>query len=960
MSRNLPLTIRALVVTLLSLQTAVYAVNKADNTTNLNLGASWTGGTAPGVFDVAQWTNTVSAASAATALSLGANISWGGITIANPGGDITIGTGNTLTLGYSTITGQSINMSAATQNLTIRSGLTLLSGTSQGWTVGTGRILTLSDGVFTRGAGATLNIQGGGTITTTNITNVNGIVGPWATVGTGTAMRYATVDASNNIVAYTGGTAAAAGADITDTTGTVNYDLAAGGALGAGASFNTIRYTGAAGSLTGNLSINGVLNTGTGMVSFGGAVAIGGARDLTLYAATGDITISGNITNNAGGASSLTKAGTGTVYLTGSNSYTGMTVINSGVLDVGNLANGSLGTGGLLINGNGILQGYGTFTRSFSGNVTPGANQVAGQNGGFAARGGELILNFGGNATPTAISLNGSGYIFGNDFRFGSATANNKVVVLNPIVINSNGRRAFTVTAGAGGDSAELRGVLSDGAAGFFPSGINKNGNGILQLSAANTYTGATQISAGTLSIATVANGGTASNLGASSNAAGNLLFDGGTLRYTGVTASTDRSFTITAGKTATIDVTTASTNLTITGSSTATTGAFAKTGAGTLTLTGTMLNTGTTSITGGVLDIGPMTSLGSGGLFFSNNGILQGNGTLTRTFSGNATPAAGQLAGVTGGFAARGGPLTLNLGTLIGLNTSLNIFGTNLIFGSPTADSRVELTSNINLNSATSDRTVTVNSGLGGDHAVLSGILSENAGGVSGLTKNGTGLLVLSGANTYTRSTTVNAGTLIANYTGANAAASSTGTGPVTIAASATLGGFGKVGTGSSLVTVNGRLSPGDSTLADTRDTLTISGSLTLGTAAVTQLDVGSLTDLDRVVTTGTVTLDGTVNVDFSTFASSNFASSFTLDLFDWANLIATGFTVGDGGFGDLKLLNIDLGGNTGSWDFSQFLNTGLNGGSIIWNVAVVPEPSRMLLLVAGITWMAGRRRRR
>ena len=32
----------------------------------------------------------------------------------------------------------------------------------------------------------------------------------------------------------------------------------------------------------------------------------------------------------------------------------------------------------------------------------------------------------------------------------------------------------------------------------------------------------------------------------------------------------------------------------------------------------------------GGILDIGPMTNLGSGGLFFSGNGILQGNGTLT------------------------------------------------------------------------------------------------------------------------------------------------------------------------------------------------------------------------------------------------------------------------------------------------------------------------------------------
>ncbi|SKB00647.1 PEP-CTERM protein-sorting domain-containing protein [Prosthecobacter debontii] len=932
------------------------AVNKADNTTNLNQGASWSGGTAPGVFDVAQWTSAFSATSAATPLLLGGNVTWGGITITNPGGDVLIGTGNTLTLGFSSPSGHSINMSSATQNLTIQSGLTLLSGSSQSWNIASGRTLTLSDGTFTRGTGATLNIQGTGTITTTNISNVQGIIGPWVTMGTGASIRYATVDGSNHIIAYTAGTAAATANLITDATGTVNYDLAAGGALGAGASFNTVRYIGAAASVTGDFSAKGILNAGTGALSFSGNVVIGGSRDLTLHAATGDITLTGNIANNSGGASTLTKTGANTVYLTGSNSYTGMTVINNGVLDVGNLSNGSLGSGGLLINGNGTLQGYGTFTRSFSSNVTPGTNQVAGQNGGFAARGGELILNFGGNATPSSIALNGSGYIFGNDFRFGSATADNKVVVLNPIVINSAGRRNITVISGVGGDSAELRGVLSNGGVGLSPSGITKSGTGLLILSAANTYTGVTQIAAGTLSIDSIADGGVVSNLGASSNAASNLVFDGGTLRYTGATASTDRSFTINAAKTATIEVTTAATNLTITGSTTATTGGLTKSGAGTLTLTGAMLHTGQNNITGGILDIGPMTNLGSGGLTFTNSAILQGNGTLNRTFSSNATPTAGQLSGQTGGFAARGGDLTLNLGSSIGLNTALYIFGTNFIFGSPTADSKVELTSDINLNSSNSDRVVTVNSGVGGDYAVLSGAIS---GATSGLRKEGMGLLTLTGANTYARITSVNGGTLLANYTGTVTTASSTGVGPVTVAAAGTLGGFGRVGTGSTLVTVNGRLSPGDTTLTDTRDTLTISGSLTLGSAATTQLEVASLSDHDKVVVTDTVTLDGIVNVDFTGFSSSNFSSNFTLDLFDWANLVSSGFTVGNGASGDLRFLNLDYGANVGTWDFSEFLSTGLNGGSISWNVVAVPEPTRVLFLVSGLGLVFLRRRR-
>ena len=51
------------------------------------------------------------------------------------------------------------------------------------------------------------------------------------------------------------------------------------------------------------------------------------------------------------------------------------------------------------------------------------------------------------------------------------------------------------------------------------------------------------------LSVSSLADGGAASNIGQSSNAAANLVFDGGTLRYTGASnASTDRLLTIGAG----------------------------------------------------------------------------------------------------------------------------------------------------------------------------------------------------------------------------------------------------------------------------------------------------------------------------------------------------------------------------------------------------------------------------
>ena len=71
-------------------------VFKADNTTALNVGASWTGGTAPGASDVGVWDSTVTTANT---VSLGANLSWQGLRLADPGGDVTLTGSNTLTLG---------------------------------------------------------------------------------------------------------------------------------------------------------------------------------------------------------------------------------------------------------------------------------------------------------------------------------------------------------------------------------------------------------------------------------------------------------------------------------------------------------------------------------------------------------------------------------------------------------------------------------------------------------------------------------------------------------------------------------------------------------------------------------------------------------------------------------------------------------------------------------------------
>jgi autotransporter-associated beta strand protein len=138
--------------------------------------------------------------------------------------------------------------------------------------------------------------------------------------------------------------------------------------------------------------------------------------------------------------------------------------------------------------------------------------------------------------------------------------------------------------------------------------------------------------------VGTIGNGSVAGNLGAATNVATNLVLGGGTLQYTGATASTNRNYVLTVGTTSTIDVTTS--ELTISGASTATTGALTKTGTGTLILSGNNLYTGTTTISAGKLLNNDAAANSAVSL---NGGTLGGTGTVTSitstTLGGTITP---------------------------------------------------------------------------------------------------------------------------------------------------------------------------------------------------------------------------------------------------------------------------------------------------------------------------------
>ncbi len=128
---------------------------------------------------------------------------------------------------------------------------------------------------------------------------------------------------------------------LSDSTGTVNYSLSGGGgSLTAAVSANTIQFTGAANTITVSgasaLSLNGVMNAGSGLATIAdGSLIIGAGREL-VFTGQGNMAVAAAVQDNGSGASAVTMAGGGTLVLSGTNTYSGSTLVSSGTLVLAN------------------------------------------------------------------------------------------------------------------------------------------------------------------------------------------------------------------------------------------------------------------------------------------------------------------------------------------------------------------------------------------------------------------------------------------------------------------------------------------------------------------------------------------------------------------------------------------------------------------------------------------------
>ncbi len=706
---------------------------------------------------------------------------------------------------------------------------------------------TLNLGAITRNTGGTVNF---GTTTgaiNTTTGNTNSIIGPWATIGTGTSTRYAVGSAdgttSTTITGLTGTTATAG--TLGNLTSTGNFDYSAAATTALSLSANTLRYTGAATTTTigtgFTLTTGGLLNAGTGLLTVAGTNATNSILTTptggVMVVNTPDSTRSINVSSVIGGTGALTKTGSGTLTLGSANStFTGGLNLSQGTISFN--AN-SAATVGSITTG---PTGSGTFTIGDGTTIT--------WTTGLGISANSIVLA--GDATFAAAAQRfsfGGPFVLGSQTRTWNTPSSGTAALAAAMAGTSNTGIRFSPTTNGPStsiDSGTLRlvGTGPWSGVGFGPaitftnnSGLTIGNNILTSFSAANQLGAAGATSASL----TVESGGYMNLSGGGtlySQSVNSLAGDGIVTNL----ATTAGAATLTVGNAAGSNTSTTFSGTIVDGSSlNSVTGitaqgtvALTKAGAGTLTLTGVNTYTGTTTISGGTLLIAD----GS----IANSANIVNTATLEYALNNNARTYGNVISGAAGALVKSG----TNTLTLTGANTytgATTISAGTLQLGNAGTTGSLATGSAITNNATLAfNRSNTVAQGT--DFATV-------IAGTGSVVQNGAGALTLSGANTFTGGVTLNSGTLNINAAGVAATSGPLGNGGTFTINGGTLDNT----SGSAKILLN--VTP---TTINANFGFTGTGDLNLGTGAV---GLGSAAGTSRTVTTnaGTLTLAGVIS---------------------------------------------------------------------------------------------------
>ncbi len=712
----------------------------------------------------------ISATSPTTApisTTLGADMSIKGLTISDTTNGLGLNAdGNTLTIGADGITvATNVPLASIAANVSV--------GTNETWTNNSTASPLLISGYVTGAANASLLVTGAGN---TTISSVLGITGSLTKSGSGT-FTLSGIDPNT----YAGLTTVTGG----------ELDLNKSGVLASQGAFTVGSGTGVAATLK-LLASNQIVSTGkTLTINSDGTLALGANSNTvaTLVSTGGTITGSGGVLT---ATAAPTFNGTNVTSTIGA----GATVASTAQATVA--ATDGLTLNGTLSDAAGISLTNGATTLSGTGTVT----------GAVTLNGGGNTVSSTGTLTTGGLSVGGSG----NTITSGIITGGGTIASAGTLVVNSGATLTGSLGVSSGGTlsgqgTVGNTTVATGGAINLQDSSVGTLHTGTLSLGAGTgtalsfdiqTVSGTTSvdsIAAGTLTITGA--GGIVINIG---SLAGTSALDTGI--YTlisdtnGAALGTD-PFTFTGG----------ASSITLDGS--------------TLTLinsaSGLELNVAPTPPT-------PAVAYWSG----SANASWQTVGNF------NTTPTSGTTVGTLPGSTtdvvfSTSTPVAGNLNTTLDAATSINSLHFNSSSGNVTIASGTGGTaSTLTIGAATTTGSggvntapagITLDSGAG-DVAIsapvvlgasqtwttsgstslaVSGAVSDG-GNTRSLTKDGTGVLTLSGQNTYSGGTTVSSGTLVlSNGSGTgtttalnNANGSATGSGALSVAAGATLAGKG------------------------------------------------------------------------------------------------------------------------------------------------------------------------
>ncbi|WP_425540337.1 autotransporter-associated beta strand repeat-containing protein [Salmonella enterica] len=615
----------------------------------------------------------------------------------------------------------------------------------------------------------------------------------------------------------------------------------------------------------------------------GGTLISGGTLVATNVEAlgTGDVTdnavlelnTGGDFINNIGGTGRVEKSGDDTLTLSGSNSYTGGTLISGGTLVATNVD--ALGSGDVTNNAVLELNTGGTFDNAISGSgqVVKSGDETLTLSGSNTYTGGTTIND--GTLIATSVDALGSGDVTdnavlelntGGDFD-NAISGSGQVVKSGDETLTLSGTNSYTdgtlISGGTlvatnlealGTGDVTNNATLELNTGGDFINNIGgtgrveKSGDETLTLSGSNTYTGGTLISGGTLVATNVEALGTGdvtdnavlelntggdfiNNIGGtgrveksgddtltlsgSNSYTGGTLISGGTLVATNVDALGSGDVT----DNATLELNTGGTfDNAISGS-----GQVVKSGDETLTLSGANSYTGGTLISSGTLVANDVNALGTGDV--TDNAVLELN---TGGDFDNAISGSGQV--------VKSGDETL---TLSGANSYT---GGTLISGGTLVATSVEA---LGSGDVTDNAVLELNTGGTFDNAIS---------GSGQVVKSGDKTLTLSGANSYTGGTTISGGTLVASNVEA------LGSGDIDNYASLQLNASGQFVTANLTTHDNATTAIGAGS-ALRANTLTQEANSTLA-VHLTDSNSGAIVTADRANLGGTLDITGIGNV--------------------------------------------------------------------------------------------------